>query len=362
MTPLSQRNQIIDDIAEACNAGSRRWRACKGIGVTERTLQRWEKERHCADRRTTRAYAPSNKLSQAERTAILCCANSEEFQTLAPSQIVPRLADQGIYLASESSFYRILRASNQLAHRRVERISQKRHKPRALSATAPNQIYSWDISYLPTSIRGAFFYLYMFMDIYSRKIVGWQIYETESAEHASEVIRDIYQQEGLQKDQVILHSDNGSPMKGATMLATLQTLGIAPSLSRPSVSNDNPYSEALFRTVKYRPQYPCKPFETQADARQWAEELIKWYNYEHQHSAIRYVTPHERHSGQDKAILAMRKEVYEIARANNPERWNGRDTRNWSHIDVVHLNPEKNNSHNGGESGSQIENKVKKIA
>jgi putative transposase len=359
MTHLLQRNLIIDAILEACHSGARRWRACQVISLQERTLQRWEKERDCADKRTMRVYAPSNKLSELERLSVLRCANSEEFKALAPSQIVPRLANQGIYLASESSFYRILRASKQLTHRGVERPAQKRHKPRALSATAPNQIYSWDISYLPTTVKGVFFYLYMFMDIYSRKIVGWQIYEHESSERASEMMIDICRKEGVKQGQVVLHSDNGSPMKGATMLATLQSLGIMPSLSRPSVSNDNPYSEALFRTVKYRPQYPCKPFESIAKARQWAEEIVQWYNHEHLHSAIRYVTPHERHSGQDKAILANRAVVYQTARAMNPERWSGRPVRNWSPIEIVHLNPEKICPQNGDEGGKNKEKKVK---
>ena len=133
-------------------------------------------------------------------------------------------------------------------------------KPRALVATAPNQLYSWDMTYLPTAVKGIFLYLYLVMDIYSRKIVGWQVYENESSARAAELMTDICQREGIKPDQVTLHSDNGSPMKGATMVATLQQLGVIPSFSRPSVSNDNPYSESLFRTLKYRPDYPEQPF------------------------------------------------------------------------------------------------------
>jgi putative transposase len=250
------------------------------------------------------------------------------------------LTDQGIYLASESTFYRILAAESQLAHRRSERPAQCRTKPRAICAAAPNQLYSWDITYLPSTIRGQFFYLYLFMDIFSRKIVGWQVYEEESSALAGGVLRDLCQREGIQPKQLILHSDNGSPMKGATMLATLQQLGVMPSLSRPSVSNDNPYSEALFETLKYRPRYPLGPFARVTDARDWVTGLVEWYNNEHRHSAIRFVTPAQRHEGLDEKLLHNRKVVYETARSQNPRRWSG-STRNWQKVQVVHLNPDK---------------------
>ena len=141
-------------------------------------------------------------------------------------------------------------------HRRADRSAQKRSKPRALCATAPNQLYSWDITYLPTLTSGIFFYLYLFMDIFSRKIVGWQVYAEESSALAGDLMRDICRRENLSPNQMVLHSDNGGPMQGATMLATLQALGVAPSFSRPAVSNDNPYSESLFKTLKYCPLYP----------------------------------------------------------------------------------------------------------
>ena len=275
-----------------------------------------------------------------EREHLLAVANSTEFGHLLPSQIVPRLADRGQYLASESTFYRVLRAENPCQHRGAERPSQKRHKPRALSATAPHHLESWDITYLPTQIRGTYFYLYLFMDIFSRKIVGWQVYETESSELASEVMRDICARENIPLNQVVLHSDNGSPMKGATMLATLQALSVVPSFSRPAVSNDNPYSESLFKTLKYRPSYPQRAFADLLAARQWVGTFVHWYNEEHRHSAIGFVTPAERHAGADIALLRNRVEVYEAAKAKHPERWSGA-TRNWRHVQVVHLNPDQ---------------------
>lgn len=342
MTPLAERRKVIDLVAEAIAAGARQTRACKAIELSERTLQRWQsgKADQAGDRRSTRVQQPKNQLSELERLRVLAAANSAEFAHLPPSQIVPRLLDRGEYIASESTFYRILKGANQLAHRGAERPAQQRSKPRALSATAPGQLYSWDITYLPTTVRGVYFYLYLFMDIFSRKVVGWQVYDTESSQLASEVMRDICIRENIAPDRVVLHSDNGSPMKGATMLATLQTLGVMPSFSRPACSNDNPYSESLFKTMKYRPTYPQRPFAHLMAARQWVGSFVHWYNEEHRHSAIGFVTPAQRHAGQDIALLAQRHAVYEAAKARHPERWSGA-TRNWTPVSVVHLNPEK---------------------
>ena len=169
---------------------------------------------------------------------------------------------------------------------------------------------------------------------------GEQVYETESSELASEVMVDICVRENIMPQQVVLHSDNGSPMKGATMLATLQKLGVIPSFSRPACCNDNPFSESLFKTLKYRPAYPQRPFESLMATRQWVGTFVHWYNEEHRHSAIGFVTPSQRHAGLDVALLGKRAEVYEAAKARNPERWSGA-TRNWQPVRIVHLNPEK---------------------
>ena len=343
MTTLTQRSQVITLVNDATAAGARQDRACGAISLSERTLQRWQRDQCRGDQRPLRVQALKNRLSAAERQALLAIANSDEFAHLTPSQIVPRLADQGQYIASESSFYRVLKAENQLQHRSPERPRQKRSKPRALSANAPNQLFSWDITYLPTLVTGIYFYLYLFLDIFSRKIVGWQIYDSESGELAGDVMRDICRRENIAPDQVELHSDNGSPMKGAAMLATLQSLGVMPSFSRPSVSNDNPYSESLFKTLKYRPNYPSRAFESLLAARQWVGTFVNWYNHEHRHSAVRFVTPGQRHAGQDTALLAKRVDVYEAAKAKHPQRWSG-CTRNWQPVTVVHLNPDQQKS------------------
>ena len=342
MTALTQRDQVMTLVAEAVVSGASQGRACQVISLSERTLQRWQsdKAKGACDRRPARVQTPKNRLSELERQRVLAIANSPEFGHLAPSQIVPRMVDQGEYVASESTFYRVLKAANQLKHRGAEKPAKPRHKPRALAATAPGQLFSWDITYLPTPVMGIYFYLYLFMDIYSRKIVGWQVYETESSELASEVMRDICVREKIAPKQVVLHSDNGSPMKGATMLATLQKLGVVPSFSRPACSNDNPFSESLFKTLKYRPCYPKRSFENLMGARQWVGTFVRWYNEEHRHSAIKFVTPTQRHAGLDGALLRKRAEVYEAAKAKRPERWSG-NTRNWEPVTTVHLNPEK---------------------
>jgi len=306
-----------------------------------RTLQRWETEAGREDRRQGPHSGPANTLSEQEREQVVSIATGEEYRDLAPSQIVPNLADKGIYVASESSFYRILRHERLLAHR-GKSAERRYHRPDAYRATAANQVWSWDISYLRAAVRGRFYYLYLVVDVWSRKIVGWAVHEHEDSGLAAQLIRQAAYREQVETGSLILHSDNGGPMKGATMLATLQWLGIVPSFSRPRVSDDNAFSEALFSTVKGRPEYPSKPFESLEAARVWVEEFVRWYNNEHLHSAIRFVTPAARHEGRDHEVLAQRRQVYEAARRRNPERWT-RETRCWDPITEVVLNGDQLN-------------------
>ncbi len=345
MSSLVERQAVLGLLAEACNAGARLAPACALMGLSERSVQRWQQPAAQADgdlRASDKRIAtpPPNRLSDSERQAALALVNSEEFKDLPPSQIVPRLADQGRYVASESTLYRLLREAGQLSHRRLERAPHQRSRPRALVARRPDQIYCWDISYLPTEVRGSYFYLYLFVDLFSRKIVGWQVYDCESAERASQLLIDLCARQQIAPQQLTVHSDNGAPMKGETMLATLQRLGVAASRSRPAVSNDNPFSEALFRTLKYRPQLPVKPLQDLLQARRWVTQLVHWYNHEHRHSAIGFVTPAQRHAESDRSLLIDRAKVYEAARLRHPHRWS-QSTRDWTRIAEVHLNPEK---------------------
>ncbi|MFP3559472.1 IS3 family transposase [Paraburkholderia sp. SIMBA_049] len=341
MSSPEERATLRELVDEATTAGARQARACAVLGLSARTVQRWQGGGpEAVDGRTLRHHDAVHKLSIEERAELLAVANSVEFGHLPPSQIVPRLADQGRYIASESTFYRVLREENQLAHRRSERPARARSKPRAVCADGPNQLFSWDITYLPTTVRGQYFYLYLFMDVFSRMVVGWQVYAEECSAQASELLKDLCAREAIKPGQVILHSDNGGPMKGATMLATLQALGVMPSLSRPGVSNDNPFSESLFKTLKYRPAYPLQAFDTLFAARAWVTGLVRWYNHEHRHSAIRFVTPAQRHANLDQQILDCRATLYEAARQRNPLRWKG-PTRNWKRVHTVHLNPDQ---------------------
>ena len=329
-------------IDEACGAGARVTAACHLVAISPRTLQRWRTEGEVkADGRwqAGQQREPANKLSETERRQILAIANEQEFAHMPPNQIVPVLADRGRYIASESSFYRVLREANQLAHRGKAK-APRPNRPTPLQASAANQLWSWDITYLATTVKGLYFYLYLIMDVYSRKIVGWEVYDTESADHAASVFHKAHLRAGVGAESLVLHSDNGSPMKGATMLAMLQRFGVMPSFSRPSVSNDNPYSESLFKTLKYHPGFPDKPFSSLQEAREWVAGFQHWYNDVHRHSALKFVTPSQRHCGEDSVILAQRNDLYEAAKARRPDRWS-RSTRNWQPEETVYLNPNK---------------------
>lgn len=264
---------------------------------------------------------------------------SPRFAHLSPKQLVPQWADEGLYLASESTLYRLQR---RYGLRRKQRTISRTDITRAVTlhrATGPNQVWSWDITWLPTTVRGIYLHLYLVMDVWSRRIVGWRIAEADSAEIAAQLISQACREGKFDPKGLVLHSDNGKPMRASPLIATLQWLGVIPSFSRPHVSDDNPYSEALFRTLKHTPAYPRLPFASLAFARQWMTQFVSWYNEEHRHSAIRYVTPDERHSGREQQILAQRHELYQRARSLNPERWT-RSTRNWVPVETVTLNPQ----------------------
>jgi len=313
------------------------------LGTSLRTVQRWknqiENQGNLSDMRSGSKRKVANKLSEEEKKQILEVCNFPEFRSLPVSQIVPILADRGQYIGSESSMHRVLREARQHEFRGRTAPPRVVEKPKGFTAEGPNQVWTWDITFMKSLIKGHFYKLYLIMDIFSRKIISWEIHEEENSELASELITKACLREGLAlSEKPVLHSDNGSPMKGATMLATLQGLGIMPSFSRPSVSNDNPFSESLFKTLKYIPFYPSKPFGSITEAREWMLRFADWYNNRHHHSGINFVTPSQKHSGEDIAILENRKSVYEEAKKQHPERWS-RHTRNWEPVREVKLNP-----------------------
>ena len=328
-------------------AGASRSASAQVLELSARTLERWEKTPDQGDGRAGPLTPAPHCLTEKEKKMIIETANSPEYQDLCPWKIVAKMADSGRYLASESSFYRVLKAADLLRHRGKNKPREHR-RPKDLIALRPNQVWSWDITYMKSPVRGQFFYLYLILDVYSRMITGWRVEEMESADHAAGLIGRACAGQGVEEGQLTLHADNGGPMKGATMLATLQKLQVTPSFSRPSVSDDNPFSESLFKTLKYRPSYPDGSFSSLEEARTWVEKFVRWYNTEHLHSGIRFVTPASRHAGLDSNILHKRSVVYEAARTANPRRWS-KNTRNWSVIEAVRLNPGKEAKNQNGE-------------
>ena len=337
MISTPDRQAAVRLIQEAVRSGARKRRACAELGLTLRTFERWTRDGGIASdsRPVAVRPVPANALSAQERTEVLTVANSPRFADLPPTQIVPRLADEGTYLASESTFYRLLRAEKQLTHRGRAKAPQARSVPRHC-ATGPNQLYAWDITYLPGPIAGMFFFLYLILDVYSRKIVAHEVHTEELSDHAAVLIEQAVRREGVAGQTLVIHQDNGSPMKGSTYLAKLHELHITPSYSRPGVSDDNAYAESLFRTAKYRPNYPGA-FANLEEAQAWVLTFVRWYNHEHKHRNLKFVSPAERHAGVDSTIFQHRIAVYEKARTKNPERWS-RNTRNWSLPDEVWLN------------------------
>src|SRR6516225_7850012 len=345
MTRLEDRQILVRDIEQACADGARLAPACALAGIDVRTLRRWKvgdgllqgDRRPDADR-----PIPSHALSEAERVRIIEIANEPRFAETPPARIVPALADEGVYLASESSFHRVLRAHGQMNRRGRAQPPRTSRPPTTHIAIRPGDVWCWDLTFLPTQIQGRWFYFYLILDLYSRKIVGFEVHDTDSAEHAAHLARRTALAEGVHAKAArpVLHGDNGATLKATTVLAMLYWLGIKPSYSRPRVSDDNAFVEGLFRTAKYRPEFPAKGFADLDAARQWAVRFVHWYNHEHRHSGISYVTPAQRHAGQDRALLASRQALYQQARQANPRRWT-RQARNWASAGAVTLNPER---------------------
>lgn len=252
-----------------------------------------------------------------------------------------KLAGEGIYVCSERSLRRILKARKLDSYRGRCKPRGGHNKPREYVAHEPLRVLSWDITYLRNSVlRGGYFYMYLFLDIWSRRIVGAEVHEVQQAELAGRLLNKVCAEHAIQTEQLVVHSDNGAPMKGSTMLATMQALGITPSFSRPSVSDDNAFAESLFRHLKYAPSYPRSGFESIAEARAWVDRFVAWYNGQHLHSSIGLVTPDDRHHGRDIAILQKRRDTYALAREQNPRRWTGA-AREWQRPAIVTLNPDR---------------------
>ena len=262
---------------------------------------------------------PPSALAPEERAQVREVLNSPRFQDLAPRQVWAQLLDEGQYLCSWRTMYRVLAVEHQVRERR----NQLRHpaytKPELL-ATAPNQLWSWDISKLRGPTVGTYFYLYVILDVFSRYVVGWMVAQRESAELAMILVEASCQRQGIPPEQLTLHADRGAPMIARSMEQLLDDLGVAKSHSRPHVSNDNPYSEAHFKTLKYRPDYPDR-FGSLAEVRSWAQAFFHWYNQQHYHTGLGLLTPATVHYGQAKETQAQRQQVLQAAYEAHPERF-----------------------------------------
>ena len=343
LTSLPERKQYIAWIQEANHSGARLNLACIEVGISIRTYRRWYRAGHVnGDKRCDVVrQAPKNKLSASEQAAIIAVCNQPRFASLPPTQIVPTLLDEGIYHGSESTFYRVLRQHEQLAHRGRALAPKASSAPKTFTATGPCQVFCWDITYLPSPVRGQFYYLYMIEDVYSRKIVGWEVYDHESGVLAAQLLERTLISENALHTGVVLHSDNGAPMKAQTMRMKAYELGVLTSYSRPRVSNDNPFAESLFKTCKYRPNWPIDGFKSLDAARRWMLSFTRWYNNEHKHSQLNFVTPNQRHTGEDKEILAKRLLTMQRAKDENPIRWGTQEVRNCEPVGPTTLNPVK---------------------
>jgi len=297
--------------------------ACNGLGFPRSSYYRL-----CSSFPALTPLAPekrsvrrvsSRSLEPAEREAIRAVLNSERFMDCTPYMIYATLLDEGSYLCSVSTMYRILREYGEVRERRDQRKHPVYKKPELL-ATRPNELWSWDISWLRGPRPYSYYFIYVILDVFSRYVVGWTIDEVESAEIAHDLIAWACQQQGIAKGELTLHADNGSPMKSIPVAHLLEQLGVTKSHSRPYNSNDNPFSEAQFKTMKYQPDYPER-FDSQEHARRWARSFFQWYNFVHLHSAIGYVTPSAMHFGQAQSILQQRQEVLNNAFAKHPERF-----------------------------------------
>jgi putative transposase len=330
---------VLSLLDKAVEGGARVEVACSVLGLSSRTVKRWR--RRPKDLRAGPKSAPPHQLTEAEKDKIVRLANQPKYRNLSPEQVVAKLAAEGIYVCSERSLRRVLTERRLDRYRHRSKPASTRHKPREYVAREPLRVLSWDITYLKNAaIRGSYFYLYLFIDIWSRRIVAAEVHETQSTELAADLLVELCETHQLETAKVVLHADNGSPMKGSTMLATLHALGITASFSRPSVSDDNAFVESLFRHLKYAPSYPRRGFLSLQEAREWVKRFVRWYNTEHLHSAIGLVTPEERHHGRDIAILAARRETYAAAQQRNPRRWS-REPRAWHRPTIVTLNPDR---------------------
>lgn len=330
MTTSEDRQEIIEYVDEVKREQVSERTICELVGISRKTLQNWRRF-GMRDRRKGSARFVPHRLSPDERDCVYQTATDKRFADMTPELIVAKLAEERTYIASASTFFRVLRERRALEHRRESRKPRKGGRPEKIAVTGPNQVWSWDITWLKSEVTGLFYYAYTIIDLYDRVIVGWTIESNESEEHArrlfARVIRD------LRVCPQIVHADNGNPMRGVTLAVFLDSLQISRSYSRPRCSNDNAFIESWHKTLKYTVGYPSY-FTGLDHARSWFADFVHWYNNEHLHSALGYVTPNQKRTGEAELIYLIRNETIELAKEKNPGRWRLDRTRKYGSCSV----------------------------
>jgi putative transposase len=289
--------------------------ACRALGVPRATLYRHM--RPAAPKRVR--PTPERALSTAERQVVLDHLHSERFRDKAPAEVYATLLDEDIYLCSVRSMHRILTQHGELKERRNQ-LRHPQYKKPELLATGPNQVWSWDITKLLGPAKWVYFHLYVILDIFSRNVVGWMVAERETAELAKRLISATCEKQGIVAGTLTIHADRGTSMTSKPVALMLADLGVTKTHSRPHTSNDNPYSESQFKTLKYRPEFPER-FGSIEDARAFCQSFFRWYNHEHHHSGIALLTPDMLHYGRAEVVIEQRQKVLDQAYTRNPERF-----------------------------------------
>lgn len=292
--------------------------ACEALGVSRATLYRYWR-RQVTPQVEKRHPSPPRTLSLQEKETVLDVLHSERFIDKAPHEVYATLLDEGVYHCSIRTMYRILKQNKEVRERRNQLHHPPYHKPELL-AVEPNQLWSWDITKLLGPVKWSYFYLYVILDIFSRYVTGWMVATRESAILAERLIKETSNKQGIKPGQLTIHADRGSSMTSKTVALLLSDLGITKTHSRPHTSNDNPYSESQFKTLKYRPQFPHR-FGCIEDARSFCQAFFPWYNKEHRHTGISLLTPQMVHYGEAKEVLKLRKKVLHAAYQVHPERF-----------------------------------------
>lgn len=312
-------------------------RACLALDVPRASLYRARQVSEPEQAPSPEPATSPRALSQAEKAEVRQLLNSERFQDRAPREIYATLLDEGQYLCSWRSMYRILDEHDEVCERRNQLRHPKYVKPELL-ATQPNELWSWDITKLLGPAKWTYYYLYDILDVFSRFVVGWMVATRESASLASQLISETCERQGIRPDQLTVHADRGSSMTSKPVAFLLADLGVTKTHSRPHTSNDNPFSEAQFKTLKYRPDYPER-FGCQQDARRWAHDFFDWYNYEHHHTALGLLTPADVHYGRAQAVIQQRQQILHAAYQKNPERFVKGPPRHQPLPEAVWINP-----------------------